>query len=63
MQHGTLAVEVDGRSLTLAPGDAVSFNGDVPHSYANPGTEPARFTLAVLEPGVATARPSGAHGA
>jgi hypothetical protein len=32
----------------------VTFPGDVAHSYANPGTEPARFSLAVFEPGVGT---------
>jgi len=26
----------------------------VAHSYANPGTAPARFSLAVFEPGVGT---------
>ena len=41
--------------MTLDVGDAVTFNSDVAHSYANPGVQPARFTLAVFEPGV------GAH--
>ena len=49
---GTVALEVAGQSVTLQPGDAVAFAGDVAHSYANPGEQPARFSLAVLEPGV-----------
>jgi transcriptional regulator with XRE-family HTH domain len=52
VQQGTIAVEVAGQSITLDAGDAVSFPGDVAHSYASPGTEPARFSLAVFEPGV-----------
>ena len=31
---------------------AVAFPGDVAHSYANPRTQPARFSLVVFEPGV-----------
>ncbi|MCT9869819.1 helix-turn-helix domain-containing protein [Paenarthrobacter aurescens] len=50
--HGTLTVDVDGQATTLEMGDSMTFPGDVTHSYANPGTEPARFSLAVFEPGV-----------
>ena len=32
-----------------------TFASDVAHSYANDGTEPARFSLAVFEPGVGAA--------
>jgi transcriptional regulator with XRE-family HTH domain len=52
VQHGTVTVEAAGQSVVLEPGDAVVFPGDVPHSYANPGKSPARFSLAVFEPGV-----------
>ncbi|MFJ6194927.1 helix-turn-helix domain-containing protein [Micromonospora sp. NPDC092111] len=52
VQQGTITVEVADRSVTLDAGDAVAFPGDVAHSYANPGTQPTRFTLAVFEPGV-----------
>src|SRR6516164_9959386 len=52
VQQGTVTVEVAGRPATLDGGDAVAFPGDVPHSYANPGTQQARFCLAVFEPGV-----------
>jgi transcriptional regulator with XRE-family HTH domain len=52
VQQGTITVEVADQSVTLDAGDAVAFPGDVAHSYANPGTGPARFSLAVFEPGV-----------
>jgi quercetin dioxygenase-like cupin family protein len=52
VQQGSVTVEVADESFVLATGDAMSFPGDVAHSYANPGTEPARFSLAVFEPGV-----------
>ena len=54
VRHGTLTLTVADRTVTLEAGDAVAFPGDVPHSYANAGTEPARFSLAVFEPGVGT---------
>ena len=38
--------------FTLQAGDAVAFPGDAAHGYGNPGTTPARFSLAVFEPGV-----------
>jgi len=52
VQQGTITVEVAGQPVTLDAGDAVAFGGDVAHAYANPGTRPARFSLAVFEPGV-----------
>lgn len=52
VQQGAITVEVAGQSVALDAGDAVAFPGDVAHSYANPGTQPARFSLAVFEPGV-----------
>lgn len=61
VQQGTVTVEVAHQSLTLDAGDAVAFPGDVAHSYANAGTEPARFSLAVFEPGVGPGSPSEAH--
>ncbi len=53
VQQGSVTVEVAGQPVTLAAGDAVAFPGDVAHGYANPGAQPARFSLAVFEPGVA----------
>ena len=63
VQEGSITVEVADRSVTLDAGDAVAFPGDVAHSYANPGTQPARFSLAVFEPGVGPGSPrsEGSH--
>jgi len=47
---GTVRLTVAGESWDLRVGDAASFTGDVPHSYANPGTSTARFALTVFEP-------------
>ncbi len=63
VQQGTITVEMAGQLVTLEAGDAVGFPGDVPHSYANPGTRPARFSLAVFEPGVGPGSRSEAAGA
>ena len=52
IQQGTITVQVADQSIILDTGDAVTFPGDVAHSYANPGGQPARFSLAVFEPGV-----------
>ncbi|MFJ4209422.1 helix-turn-helix domain-containing protein [Paenarthrobacter sp. NPDC089675] len=52
VQEGSLTIEVEGDSHELLTGDALTFRSDVPHSYANPGAVPVRFTLAVFEPGV-----------
>jgi transcriptional regulator with XRE-family HTH domain len=52
VQQGTITVEVDGHAHTLEAGDALTFFGDADHSYSNPSLTPARFTLAVYEPGV-----------
>jgi len=52
VQQGTITVEVAGHSVTLDAGDAVAFPGDVAHTYTDPHTEPARFSLVVFEPGV-----------
>lgn len=49
---GTVDVEVAEDTTHLEIGDAVTFPGDVAHAYANGGLEPARFSLAVFEPGV-----------
>jgi transcriptional regulator with XRE-family HTH domain len=61
VQQGTIMVNVVDQSVTLSAGDAVAFPGDVAHAYANPGPQPARFSLAVFEPGVGSdARSDGA---
>jgi transcriptional regulator with XRE-family HTH domain len=52
VQRGTITLHVADQAFALDAGDAVSFPGDVAHAYANPGAQPARFSLAVFEPGV-----------
>jgi transcriptional regulator with XRE-family HTH domain len=60
--QGAITVEVDDQVIMLESGDAVAFPGDVDHAYANPGERPARFSLAVFEPGVgAVSAPPEAH--
>jgi transcriptional regulator with XRE-family HTH domain len=55
VRRGSITVEVADQTVLLSDGDAMTFPGDVGHSYANPGTQTARFTLAVFEPGVGPA--------
>lgn len=63
VHDGTVALAVADESVTLHAGDAVAFPGDVAHSYGNPGTRMARFSLAVFEPGVGPGSRSEAHDA
>ena len=61
VQDGMITVEVAGQPVTLQAGDAAAFGGEAAHCYANPGARPARFCLAVFEPGVAPrSRPEAA---
>ena len=55
VREGTVTVTVGGRVEILGVDDALSFAGDLPHSYANDGAVPARFSLTVHEPGVGAA--------
>lgn len=50
--EGAVVVEAAEQVVALQAGDALSFPGDVPHSYANAGAAPARFSLSVFEPAV-----------
>lgn len=63
VQQGAVMVEAATHTVTLEAGDAVAFPGDVAHSYANPGTQPARFSVAVFEPGVGSGSRAGASDA
>lgn len=54
---GVLVIEVAGEAIELNIGDAVTFPGDVAHSYANPSEVPTRFSLTVFEPGVGAGVP------
>src|SRR3954468_12054774 len=52
VRQGKVTIEVADQSIILGTGDAMSFPGDVAHPSATPGRRPARFALAVFEPGV-----------
>ena len=54
MLEGELAVEVADRMITLAAGDAASYPGDRPHTYANRSRNSSRFSLVVVDPGAAS---------
>lgn len=69
VHQGRIILTVHDQEAELGAGDAIGFTGDVGHGYANAGSKPARFSLAVFEPGVGaparTRRPvrSGRSGA
>lgn len=48
--EGSVVVDVAGEDVTLEPGDAVSFAGDLVHGYRNDSAAPSRFALTVFEP-------------
>ena len=52
VREGALNLTVGDQTVILETGDAISFPGDLPHSYSTAHDAPARFTLAVFEPGV-----------
>lgn len=52
VREGTVTVTVGDHTEVLQVDDAISFAGDVAHSYANASTTTTRFTLTVFEPGV-----------
>lgn len=60
---GSVVISVATQTVSLDAGDAATFRGDLPHSYANDGPDPARFSLAVFEPGVGTTGRAGGHDA
>jgi transcriptional regulator with XRE-family HTH domain len=57
VHEGTVTIGIADQSVTLEAGDAISFPGDVAHSYVNADGRPARFSLTVFEPGVGTESP------
>lgn len=58
VRDGAVTITVGDHVEVLETDDAISFASDVPHSYANDGDAPARFSLTVFEPGVgASAKP------
>ena len=48
---GSVAFEIDDERHDLGPGDAVTFDADLPHHFENPGPEPAEL-LAVVAAGL-----------
>ncbi|RKQ83546.1 helix-turn-helix protein [Mycolicibacterium mucogenicum 261Sha1.1M5] len=52
VQEGDVTVTVGEEHFALSTGDALTFYGDLPHSYSNATEVPARFSLTVFEPGV-----------
>ena len=52
VQTGSILVTVADDVYELHVGDALTFHGDVNHSYDNPNQESVRFSLTVFEPGV-----------
>lgn len=57
VQEGAVALVVGEQTATLDAGDAIAFPGNVEHSYANVGSDLARFSLAVFEPSVGSTVP------
>lgn len=52
VRSGAVEMTIDVDLHTLGEGDAITFAGDTPHAYRNPGPAEARFVLAVYEPNV-----------
>ena len=50
--QGAISVDVAEETIDLQVGDAMTFPGDAAHRYRNDTSSPARFCLAVFEPGV-----------
>jgi transcriptional regulator with XRE-family HTH domain len=47
---GTVALDVGHHHVEVPAGDSAWFDATLPHTYANPGTTTATFTLVVFEP-------------
>jgi transcriptional regulator with XRE-family HTH domain len=50
VESGELTLTVAGRIYRLGPGDGVRFPGDLPHGYANQGSERAVLTMVCVIP-------------
>lgn len=59
---GTVTLEAGGQVVVLEAGDAAAFAGDAPHAYRADGSDGARFSLAVHEPGGSAVVPGGRRG-
>jgi XRE family transcriptional regulator, regulator of sulfur utilization len=51
VEHGDVVLEIDGERHTLATGDCVTFDADLPHHFENPGPGDAAL-LAVVSAGL-----------
>jgi quercetin dioxygenase-like cupin family protein len=51
VEHGTIALCIDGERHELDAGDTVTFDADLPHHFENPGESAATF-LAVVAAGL-----------
>jgi len=51
VEAGRVVLHCDGADHALGEGDCVTFDADLPHHFANPGPDPARF-LAVTTAGL-----------
>lgn len=54
VETGAVALEVGSHRATVSAGDNAWFDATLHHSYANPGTTTAIFTLVVFEPALST---------
>lgn len=50
VQTGTVGLDVGNHHVEVRAGDSAWFDATRPHAYINAGTDPATFTLVVLEP-------------
>jgi transcriptional regulator with XRE-family HTH domain len=55
VSQGRVVITLDKQEFAVNSGDAMTFAGDQPHSYANATARRAHFALAVFEPRVGTA--------
>ena len=63
VHEGQVLVQVAEDSVVLGAGDAVTFRGDVAHSYRNSQDRPTTFSLVVVQPGVRPGSRAESHDA
>jgi mannose-6-phosphate isomerase-like protein (cupin superfamily) len=51
IEHGAVVLEIDGEHHSLAAGDCVTFDADLPHHFENPGPGDAAL-IAVVSAGL-----------
>jgi quercetin dioxygenase-like cupin family protein len=52
LQQGTLALQVDGKTLNAAPGDFVHIRRGMVHSFKNVGEQPAKLLMVATPAGI-----------